>query len=424
MLSHWFKQGKSNTGLPQSRVAPPHQILLVKFLRFQMGRERIGSSFFLQRGSSSRTPIPGYYKNVIFITISQSPDLKVILETMWVKILKRNKVKFQNIEDGHMQLQQQLLMQSEPTLIILDDVWSKEDLDKLLFEGTRYKTLITSRDSSIIPKTFSTEVYQLPLLDEQDALSLLCFWAFGQTSIPSTIDANLVKEVQEECGGLPLALKVIGSSLKGKTHVAWERAKNVGKKMSLKNAMGKIVKITNAVMRKMVVGEVIVGPKIEKRDKRREKKDRWTAQREDKVTTTATRWESQPPINLLLPPLPLSLQITPYTSHIAGLHNHSNIASLRTARSPFLILHCPVGLHYSINTESDVACIRVASAMSPILSVVSGAGRGNNRRRVRSSSNLRTPIPEARSFAADERFTPFMLVILMKSFIPLVALED
>ncbi|XP_059064366.1 probable disease resistance protein At4g33300 [Cryptomeria japonica] len=143
---------------------------------------------------------------------------------MWVKILKRNKVKFQNIEDGHMQLQQQLLMQSEPTLIILDDVWSKEDLDKLLFEGTRYKTLITSRDSSIIPKTFSTEVYQLPLLDEQDALSLLCFWAFGQTSIPSTIDANLVKEVQEECGGLPLALKVIGSSLKGKTHVAWERA--------------------------------------------------------------------------------------------------------------------------------------------------------------------------------------------------------
>ncbi|XP_059065178.1 probable disease resistance protein At4g33300 [Cryptomeria japonica] len=117
-------------------------------------------------------------------------------------------------------------MQSEPTLMILDDVWSKEDLDKLLFEGTRYKTLITSRDSSIISKKFLNEVYQLPLLGEQDALSLLCFWAFGQTSIPSMIDVNLVKKVLEECGGLPLALKVIGSSLKGQTHVAWERAKS------------------------------------------------------------------------------------------------------------------------------------------------------------------------------------------------------
>ncbi|XP_057838403.1 probable disease resistance protein At4g33300 [Cryptomeria japonica] len=185
-----------------------------------------GGKTTLARALCNDPQIKGYFKNVIFINVSQSPDLKGILETMWVKILKRNKAKFQNIEDGHIQLQQQLLMQSEPTLMILDDVWSKEDLDELLFEGTRYKTLITSRDSSIIPKTFSTEVYQLPLLGEQDALSLLCFWSFGHTSIPSTIEVNLVKKVQEECGGLPLALKVIGSSLNGQTHVAWERAKN------------------------------------------------------------------------------------------------------------------------------------------------------------------------------------------------------
>ncbi|XP_059074930.1 probable disease resistance protein At4g33300 [Cryptomeria japonica] len=50
-----------------------------------------------------------------------------------------------------------------------------------------------------------------------------CFWSFGQTPIPSTANAILVKELLAECDGLPHALKAIGSSLHGKSHEAWER---------------------------------------------------------------------------------------------------------------------------------------------------------------------------------------------------------
>ncbi|KAH9291997.1 hypothetical protein KI387_042811 [Taxus chinensis] len=187
-----------------------------------------GGKTTLALALSNDPQIKGYFgNNVHFITVSESPNLKGILEMMWEKIDGRKSPEFQNVEDAHIQLQQLLILrQSNPTLVILDDVWSRENLDKLLFERPGYKTLITTRDSSTVPKTPSTRLYQLPLLGREDALSLFCFWAFGHISIPSNVDANLVMEVQAECEGLPLALKVIGSSLHGEPCVAWESAKN------------------------------------------------------------------------------------------------------------------------------------------------------------------------------------------------------
>ena len=49
-------------------------------------------------------------------------NLKGILETMWEKIVQRKKPEFQNVEDAHRQLQQQLLRQAKRTLVVLDDV--------------------------------------------------------------------------------------------------------------------------------------------------------------------------------------------------------------------------------------------------------------------------------------------------------------
>lgn len=167
-----------------------------------------------------------FRNNIIFITVSQSPNLKVILETMWEKIVRRKKPVFQSVEDAHRQLQQQLLRQAKPTLVVLDDVWSRANLENLIFEGEGYKTLVTTRISSIIPTATSTQIYELPVLDDANAQSLFCFWAFGQKSIPTDADEHLVKQVQAECKGLPLALKVIGSSLRGESRPVWESAKN------------------------------------------------------------------------------------------------------------------------------------------------------------------------------------------------------
>ncbi|GLJ19976.1 hypothetical protein SUGI_0362230 [Cryptomeria japonica] len=163
--------------------------------------------------------------NVIFITVAQSPNLKKFMGTTWKKLSGSKRQEFNNLEDAHMQLKQLISRQMKQTLVILDDVRSRGDLEYLLFERPGFKTLIKTRDNSTIPATLSTRVYQLPLLCQEDALSLFCFCAFGQTSIPSNANTNLVEELLVECGGLPLALKVIGSSLYGKPHEAWETAR-------------------------------------------------------------------------------------------------------------------------------------------------------------------------------------------------------
>ena len=69
-----------------------------------------------------------------------------LLGSMWVKIVGgKDKPNFRHIEDARIQLQQKIdSMETQPILVVLDDVWTKNDLDKLMFEGKRYKTLITT----------------------------------------------------------------------------------------------------------------------------------------------------------------------------------------------------------------------------------------------------------------------------------------
>lgn len=102
--------------------------------------------------------------------------------------------------------------------------WSRASLEKILFEGEGDRTLGTTRDCSTTRRTTSSRLYELPLLDDADALSLFSFWTFGQRSIPTTADEHFVKQVQGDCKGLPLVLKLIGSSLHGKPRPVWESA--------------------------------------------------------------------------------------------------------------------------------------------------------------------------------------------------------
>ncbi|KAG5112489.1 hypothetical protein JHK82_035758 [Glycine max] len=83
------------------------------------------------------------------------------------------------------------------------------------------KFLVVSR-----PKFQTVLSYEMELLIEEDALSLFCHHAFGQKSIPLAANENSVKQVVTECGRLPLALKVIGASLRDQTEMFWLSVKN------------------------------------------------------------------------------------------------------------------------------------------------------------------------------------------------------
>ncbi|XP_060674269.1 disease resistance protein RPP2B-like isoform X2 [Ziziphus jujuba] len=66
-------------------------------------------------------------------------------------------------------------------------------------------------------------IYESKGLDHRDALQLFCFHAFGPNSLATGYEA-LIESVAHYAKGNPLALKVLGSSLKSKSIKEWESA--------------------------------------------------------------------------------------------------------------------------------------------------------------------------------------------------------
>lgn len=78
-------------------------------------------------------------------------------------------------------------------LLVLDDVWTQSVLEKLLIKIPGCKILVVSRLK--FPPSLVDCSYELDLLTENEAMSLFCHFAFGQTSIPIGADKELVQQV-------------------------------------------------------------------------------------------------------------------------------------------------------------------------------------------------------------------------------------
>ncbi|KAK4352048.1 hypothetical protein RND71_027566 [Anisodus tanguticus] len=171
--------------------------------------------------------VKSYFKErIFFFIVSQSPNVEQLRKMIWEKISGCN---LHGYGHGEMlpqwNLQYQWNMKSvSPVLLILDDVWSLSVLEPLIFKIPGCKILVVSRIK--FPPSIIDCIYDLELLREDEAMSLFCHFAFGHNSFPRGFNQKLVKEVADECEGLPLALKVIGSSLKGKSEMFWTSAKN------------------------------------------------------------------------------------------------------------------------------------------------------------------------------------------------------
>uniref|UniRef100_A0A0D3HW68 Uncharacterized protein n=1 Tax=Oryza barthii TaxID=65489 RepID=A0A0D3HW68_9ORYZ len=166
--------------------------------------------------------IRGYFSDrVFFETISQSANLDTIKMKLWEQI-SGNLVlgAYNQIPEWQLKLGPR---DKGPVLVILDDVWSLSQLEELIFKFPGCKTLVVSRFKF---PSLVTRTYEMELLNEEAALSVFCRAAFDQESVPRTADKKLVWQVAAECRGLPLALKVIGASLRDQPPKIWLSAKN------------------------------------------------------------------------------------------------------------------------------------------------------------------------------------------------------
>ncbi|PWZ33299.1 putative disease resistance protein [Zea mays] len=166
--------------------------------------------------------VRAYFNDRIFFeTISQSANLEAIKMKLWEQI-SGNMVlgAYNQIPEWQLKLGPR---DRGPVLVILDDVWSLPQLEELTFRFPGCKTLVVSRFKF---PTLVKQTYEMQLLDEAAALSVFCRAAFDQECVPRTADKRLVRQVSAECRGLPLALKVIGASLRDQPPKIWLSAKN------------------------------------------------------------------------------------------------------------------------------------------------------------------------------------------------------
>jgi WD40 repeat protein len=105
---------------------------------------------------------------------------------------------------------------NKAALIVVDDVWSKADIDQLLAESPRSRFLFTTRDSSI-GRFVGAREHRADLLDASLARELLALWA----NVPAENMPASADEIVSECGRLPLALSVIGAMLRDTYEQFW-----------------------------------------------------------------------------------------------------------------------------------------------------------------------------------------------------------
>jgi disease resistance protein RPS2 len=180
-----------------------------------LGMGGVGKTFLLRKVHGS-PKVQAHFQGATFIwlTVGQTPDIlslyRSISDDMGSKLHLHS-----NMVDYKQKLESEL--RQKRVFLVLDDVWKDEDFDALdLGKGEGSVTLLATRIESILQRPCISQEY-MKTLSPEHSWSLFRMHAFEtSSSVPHRLEA-LAKSMAEECGGLPLALKVIGAAMFGKT---------------------------------------------------------------------------------------------------------------------------------------------------------------------------------------------------------------
>ena len=170
------------------------------------------------------------FEDAIFISnVAEAGKCHRLLELqrqLLADILGRKFVRrISNIDEGISLIKKTLC--SRKVLIILDDVCDLADLESLAgnnqWFGSGSRIVITTRDKHILDAHGVDQLYEVRGLESEEAFQLFFSKAFKK-NLPEEGYWNLSNLAVNYCGGLPLALKVLGSYLYGMTIPQWESA--------------------------------------------------------------------------------------------------------------------------------------------------------------------------------------------------------
>ncbi|OIT39360.1 tmv resistance protein n [Nicotiana attenuata] len=146
------------------------------------------------------------------------------LQNILLTKLSREKANYNNEEDGKHQMACRL--RSKKVLIVLDDIDDKDYYLEYLaghldWFGNGSRIIITTRDKHLIGK--NDVIYEVTALPDHESIQLFYQHAFRK-GVPDEHFKDLSLNVVNYAKGLPLALKVWGSSLHNRDITVWKSA--------------------------------------------------------------------------------------------------------------------------------------------------------------------------------------------------------
>ncbi|XP_057758302.1 disease resistance protein RPV1-like [Arachis stenosperma] len=119
------------------------------------------------------------------------------------------------------------LLYKKRILIVLDDVRTIEQLENLVgnkeWFGPGSRIVVTTRDKNLLSSHGVFKIYEMEVLNTDESLQLFHQEAF-KGELPKEEYLELSKRFVSYTGGLPLALKVLGSNLRRRSIDEWEDA--------------------------------------------------------------------------------------------------------------------------------------------------------------------------------------------------------
>ncbi|KAF3437673.1 hypothetical protein FNV43_RR20429 [Rhamnella rubrinervis] len=142
-------------------------------------------------------------------------------------ILEDNNISIDNVDGGVEMIRATL--QHRKVLIVLDDVDKLNQLQALAFRkdwfGSGSIIIVTARDRCVLRANGISAIYEADILSYSEASQLFSQKAFKSSNPPEDYK-EMCEQVIEYANGLPLALVVLGSFLRGRSTNEWKNALN------------------------------------------------------------------------------------------------------------------------------------------------------------------------------------------------------
>ncbi|MFQ6635707.1 hypothetical protein Gotur_011398 [Gossypium turneri] len=171
------------------------------------------------------------FDSVVMAVVTHTPDVKKIqdqiADMLGLKFEEQSMV-------GRASRLCQMLMKGK-ILVVLDDIWAKLDLMEVGIplgdEDQGCTILLTSRDLNVLLDMDAKKRFPIGVLEHEEA------WHFFKKIIGDGVESSdllpIATQVAKKCGGLPIALRTLATSLRNKPQFVWEDAMRELSKPSL-----------------------------------------------------------------------------------------------------------------------------------------------------------------------------------------------